>query len=54
MINGVSEREKKILQDMMKKYFDQLPESERNWDGVEPTSYRKDKEAFSRFLRGEK
>jgi len=50
MINGVTDREKQILQDVIRLYFGKLEESERHWDGIEVSEYRKDKEAFARFL----
>jgi hypothetical protein len=50
MINGVTDREKQILQDVMRLYFGKLEESERHWDGIEVGKYRQDRQAFAQFL----
>ncbi len=51
MINGINEREKLVLNEVMLNIFDKL--EIRDWEGVEVTKYRTDPEGFSKFLRGE-
>lgn len=50
MLNGINDKEKKVLDEIMEKIFDVI--KVRNWEGAEVARYRKDPQEFARFLRG--
>ncbi len=51
MIDGISQNEKQVLNEMMATIFDKL--EVHDWEGVEVGKYRKDPKGFAKFLRGE-
>jgi hypothetical protein len=51
MIDGISENERQVLNEMMATIFDKL--EVHDWEGIEVNKYRKDPKEFTKFLRGE-
>jgi hypothetical protein len=51
MIDGISEKEKQVFNEVIKNIFEKL--DVHDWEGVEVNKYRKDPKGFAKFLRGE-
>jgi hypothetical protein len=51
MINGISENEKRALNQVIENIFNKL--EVHDWESIELNKYRKDPKGFIKFLRGE-
>ena len=48
MINGISERERVVLNEILVNIFGKL--TVHDWEGIEVSRYRSDPQAFAKFL----